>query len=387
MAFRILQIHNKYQIAGGEDSVVANEAELLRSNGHTVDQFLVSNSAIAGLRAKIAAAREVVYSMKSRVAVAEQIAFLRPDIVHVHNTFPRLTPAIYDACDEVNVPVVQTIHNFRLGCVNGLLLRNGNVCEKCWASSPYWGAVHACYRDSYVGSFVAARAISFHRSQDTWNRKIGRFIALTEFAKKKLIDLGIVAQKIVVKGNFVFDRALECADTESSARRGALFVGRFSKEKGIDLLVRAWKEIDYPLTIVGDGPLLAETQASAATHIRFLGQQDSARVRREMRRAAFLVLPSIWYEGFPMVCAEAFAAGLPVLGAAIGGIPELIGDDGGDLFFANSIEDLRRAAIELIHSPARCHQLSGLARARYERLYSPEANYSSLLAIYETVTE
>ncbi|MCP3391782.1 glycosyltransferase [Bradyrhizobium sp. CCGB12] len=378
---RILQVHNSYQRRGGEDTVVAAEAALLRQNGHHVEQLIVSNDQIIGFRQKLSAALSVTYSTSSRDWLKAKVGSARPEIVHFHNLFPLLTPSVYDACWDAGVPVVQTLHNYRLGCINGMLARNGAICEKCWIGSPLWGVLYRCYRSSALGSAAAALALAHQHAKKTYQTKVTRFIALTEFAKRKFVDLGLPEHRIVVKPNFVADSEEDLPKAE--ARHGALFVGRLSEEKGVSELVEAWREIDYPLTIVGEGPLKCNMQAISPQHIRYTGFLSSDEVRRMMRKSAFLVFPSRWYEGLPMVIVEAFACGLPVLGSALGGVAELLATgEGGWLVRPGSTSELRRLVQDILASPDDMNGKRLSAHRLFERELSSTVNYHQLISIY-----
>lgn len=191
----ILILHNTYQQAGGEDQVVANESALLRQNGDTVILHTVSNDGIKGFWRKMATAWQVPYSRSVRKEILEVIEAERPDVVHVHNIFPLLTPSVYDACREAGVPVVQTLHNYRNICPGSLLMREGEVCEKCIQGSPYQAVLHKCYRDSRLGSLAVARMVDFHRRRGTWLTKVDCFIAPTGFSKSKFVEAGFPPKK------------------------------------------------------------------------------------------------------------------------------------------------------------------------------------------------
>lgn len=381
---KILQIHNLYQQRGGEDIAAENEAALLVANGHKVARYLVSNDVIRGLRQRALAALSLAWSKRSKVAVAGEIERWQPDIVHVHNTFPLLTASIYDACAEAGVPVVQTLHNFRIACGGALFLRNGKICEKCLHGTPYWGAWHRCYRGSLAGSLAAAHATAYHRDNNTWNEKIARFIVLTQFARAKFIEAGIAPQRISVKPNFAWGSLDAPPPLDRAARGGALFVGRLSTEKGLHILMEAWRNVPYPLVIAGDGPLGPELRRKAPAHITFTGALAPAEIRRLMASAAFLVMPSICYEGFPMTMVEAYASGLPILGSAIGSVGELI-EDGvtGRLVSPGNADALASAARDFAANPRAVERMGQAARARYEAEFAPETNYRALMAIYK----
>ena len=377
----ILQVHNRYQHAGGEDAVVRAERALLEAKGHHVSLFEVSNDEIRGFWRKLRVALNVAYSQKSRDRLGKAISDFKPDVVHVHNFFPLLTPSVYDACREACVPVVQTLHNYRTLCPGALLMRDGRVCEDCIKGSAYRSVLYGCYRGSSLGTIAVARMVEFHRKCGTWREKVDCFVALTSFSKTKFVEAGFPEEIISVKPNF-YDG--EADDKSCSDREGALFVGRLSKEKGVHLLLKAWRGLDIPIRIVGDGPLLDEVKQSALLAVSTLGQRSGAEVLTQMRRAAFLVMPSVWYEGFPMVIAEAFAHGLPVIASRLGSMAEIV-EDGvtGLLFEAGNAEDLAAKVRWAIEHPDEMLQMGRNARSVYEEKYTSEANYRQLMEIYQ----
>jgi glycosyltransferase involved in cell wall biosynthesis len=379
---RILIVHNAYQQAGGEDAAVENERDLLRAAGHDVALSTVSNDSIDGYGDRLQTALHAAYSPFGLEWMRKRIDEFRPDIVQSHNLFPQLTPSVYDACAEAGVPVVQTLHNFRVTCAAATLLRDGVVCEKCVSATPYWGALHRCYRGSPLGSLVAAHMIDFHRRRGTWRDKVSMFFALTAFAREKFIAAGLPAARITVKPNYTPPTSAP----PSPNRRGALFVGRLSAEKGLASLLQAWNGIDYPLTIVGDGPLRQKLSTPAAPNIVFRGKLGADAVAAEMARAAFLIVPSIWYEMLPMVIIEAFAAGLPVFGSRIGGLSETIGDEvNGRLFAAGDADDMARVVRGAIGRRADLERLGQTARRTYEARYSAKAVLRLQIAAYESL--
>lgn len=380
---RILIAHNAYQQRGGEDSVVENECRLLREAGHDVDLLLVSNDVIKGIGATLKAAAEVTYSDAGRRMVADRIRAFRPDVLQVHNFFPRLTPAVYDAARDAGVPVVQTLHNFRITCASATLFRDGKICETCISSSPYQAVIHRCYRNSSAASLALSHMISVHRRRNTWARKVDRFFALTNFAKTKFIEAGVPADRIVVKPNFAPDRGER---RTAGQRRGALFVGRLSAEKGIAELVAAWKGMPHPLKVIGTGPLEARLRGVAPETVTFLGAMTADRVAVEMSEAAALVVPSTCYEGFPVVVAEAFAAGLPVAVSRLGGLPEIVRDNETGRHFAyDSPAEMREAVKQLLENPEIVNKLGRNARRRYEDCFSAAAVLAILERTYQDV--
>ena len=377
---RILQAHNLYQQAGGEDAVVANEAKLLTDHGQEVRLWSVDNAAITGPWAKLRTAWQVPYSHTARWRVAAAIADFAPDVVHVHNFFPLITPSVYDACRDAGVPVVQTLHNSRTICAGALLLRNGRPCEDCIHGSPYQGALHGCYRGSRPGSLAVARMIDRHRGRGTWRTKVDRFIALTEFAKAKFAEAGFPADKIAVKPNFVEDKGARAPEAD---HHGAVFVGRLSPEKGIGTLLAAWRDLDVRLRIAGDGPLMSMAQGTASPNVVPLGNLPPEAVNQEMARAAFLVMPSECYEGFPVTLAEAFCRGLPVIASRLGAMAEIVEDRVTGLHYTPAdAGDLAEKVRWAVDRPEEMRRMGANARRVFEEKYTPEVNYRQLMAVY-----
>lgn len=378
---KVLIVHNHYREAGGEDAMVAAERALLAAHGHETALFTVSNDAVAGLGGRIAAAWRAPYAAAAREALAARIEAERPAIVHIHNFFPLLSPAVYDACRAAGAPVVQTLHNYRLICPAATLLRAGRVCEDCVTGSPYRAALYGCYRGSRLGSLAVARMLARHRRRDTWGTRVDRFIALTAFARRKFIEGGLPAARIAVKPNFVMN---DPGTAPAEGRRGALYVGRLSAEKGVLNLIEAFRALDEPLRIVGDGPLAARLRAEAPANVAVLGPRDADAVADEMARAAFLVVPSLCYEGFPVVIAEAYARGLPVLASDLGGLAEIVEDGVTGLRFPpGDAAALAACAARLSAAPEARARMGTAARARFEARYSAAANYRMLRAIYD----
>jgi glycosyltransferase involved in cell wall biosynthesis len=381
---KVLLLHNRYQIAGGEDIVVQAEKALLEANGHQVALLEANNDDITSFWKKAQAAANTIYSNSSKQWVSAEIASFLPDVVHVHNFLPLLSPSVYYACREANVPVVQTLHNYRLLCPNGLFFRDGKVCEDCLVKNVPWpGVVHNCYRGSKAGTTVVATMLSVHRALHTWTNMVDAYIALTEFARQKFIQGGLPAEKIVVKPNFVY------SDPSQGNGQGgyALFVGRLSPEKGLETLLKAWEKIgkQLPLKIVGDGPL-ADMVADASQRligVEWLGRQPKEQVLTLMKEALVLVFPSMWYEGFPVVIAEAYAVGLPVIASNLGSPSSLIVHCRTGLHFRpNNPGDLTSQVEWVLNHPAEVTQMRQAARAEFEAKYTAQRNYQMLINIY-----
>ena len=386
---RVLLLHNYYRFGGGEDIVVHRERELLVAHGHDVRLYSASNKSVRTVWHGLMAAWQAPYSLGARRRVAAEIERFRPDIVHVHNFFPLLTPSVYDACHAAGVPVVQTLHNFRLTCLNALLFRDGHVCEDCLGRLVPWpGVLHACYRKNPAASGVVATMLTLHRLLGTWSKRVHIYVAPTDFVRKKLIEGGLPAERIVVKPHFV--------DPDPGPRKGqgnyALFVGRLTLEKGIDTVLTAWDRLGgrVPLKIVGEGP--EDHRVSAAVQriqgVEWVGRQSSKAVQALMGGAMMLLFPSAWYETFGLVIAEAYAAGVPVIAGDHGSMAGLV-EDGrtGFQFRFGDPEDLAEKAMWL-WSHARERAVMGrAARREFEQKYSAEQNYRALMDIYALAGE
>jgi glycosyltransferase involved in cell wall biosynthesis len=382
---KILIVHNRYQQAGGEDNVVAAEAKLLADHGHEVELWNADNKDLpGGLSGKIKTAISTTYSSASKAIARDKLQSFKPDVVHVHNFFPQISPSIYDACLDKGVPVVQTLHNYRLICPGAMLMRGGKICEQCITGSPYQAAWYGCYRGSKLGSLVVAHMVAQHRKQGTWQHKVNRFIALTDFAKSKFVEAGFPSDKIVVKANFAHDPLQESPRLNRTTPGFALFVGRISEEKGIKTLLQAWSILDDKtlLKVAGTGSLA--DLLPGKNNIVALGLQNSSEISRLMQQAAFLVLPSEWYEGFPLVLVEAFAHGLPVLASRLGSMADIIMDgETGLLFTTGDADDLASKAKWLMDNPLKTQELGENARRTFLAKYTAEQNYAELMAIYE----
>lgn len=379
---RILLAHNSYQQSGGEDAVVANEKELLTNSGCDVHLLHVHNNEINSFAKRLSTTLNVNDSPHGKRLMRAAIAQFRPDVVHAHNLFPLLTSSVYDACREAGIPVIQSLHNFRITCAGAILFRAGKPCEDCITGSPYQAALHGCYRGSRAGSLAVARMIDVHRRRNIWNTRVDRFIALTQFAKERCIAAGIAPERITVKPNYAPDPG-RVPPGSSPARAGALFVGRLTQEKGVHLLLKAWQGLTVPLTIIGDGPLKPDVVAASGGMITYRGAQTALEVRAAMREAAFLIMPSECYETFGMVIVEAFANALPVIASRLGAMGELVEHERtGFLFTAGDAADLAAKVRSAAARPQELRAIGAEARATYEARYTPEANLRSLMAIY-----
>lgn len=381
---KLLLCHNYYQQPGGEDQSFAAEARLLEANGHDVVRLTLHNDAIDRM-SRPAVAGRTLWNRQVYTQVRALIRREKPQLMHCTNTFPLISPAVYYAARKEKVPVVQSLRNYRLLCPNALFLRDGRVCEDCLGKAVPWpGVLHGCYRGSRTASAVVAALSAGHRLLGTWRHAVDFYFTLTEFARQKFVQGGLEAERIAVKPNFIDP------DPGPGEGRGgyAVFVGRLSPEKGIELLLAAWQRLSsrLPLKIVGDGPLAdkVRTATTADARIEWLGRRSPEEVLALVGDAAFLVMPSIWYETFGRTIIEAFARGTPVLASRIGALAELV-DEGrtGLLFRPSDAVDLESALERLLANPAQLLQMRQEARREYESKYTAAINYRLLLAIYQ----
>ena len=385
---KIVMVHNSYRQAGGEDVVFQSEKRLLERAGHTVIPFVRSNMELKddSLVDRIGVAGRMIWSRESRQGLAAILEAERPDLVHMHNTFMVISPSIYSACSERGIPVVQTLHNFRLLCPGSSFFRNGNVCEECVHHSLFRSVLHGCYRNSRQASAAVALTLATHRALGTWESSVTRYIALTRFAKYKFVQAGFPSERMVVKPNFT--------DPDPGERLGAgeyaVFIGRLDRTKGTRVLPDAWKRlrVKYPLHVVGDGPdrewMEAQVRELRISEVVFRGRLSRAEVVEVVKGARFTIAPSTWYEGFPMCIVESFACGTPVLCSRLGGMSEVVDDQVTGLHFNPSDpEDLAKKAEWAWNHPLELARMGRVARRRYESDYSAEKNYSQLMEIYE----
>jgi glycosyltransferase involved in cell wall biosynthesis len=384
----VLAIHNHYQQPGGEDKAFAAETRLLEANGDEVIRYTTHNDRVA-LLGPFDLVQKTIWNKDTYRDIRKIIRERKPDVMHVHNTFPLISPAAFAAARDGGVPVVQTLHNFRLLCANGLLFRDGHVCEDCVGRTIPWPAVvHKCYRDDLAASAVVASMLLFHRAKGTWQHDVDLFIALTDFARSKLIEGGLPAAKIVVKPNFIEWEVDSPPSDGESEHDYLLYVGRLSEEKGIRTLLAAWNASSelLPLHIVGDGPLKEEVLGAAATNprIRYLGYRPAAEVQQLLMGARALVFPSECYEMFPLVVLEAYSMALPVIASRSGSV-ECIVEDGqtGILFSVASSADLSDKVRQATFDPEEMARMGRNARAVYLERYTGSVNYGRLREVYE----
>jgi glycosyltransferase involved in cell wall biosynthesis len=385
---KIALVHNAYQQAGGEDAVFEQECRMLENAGQKIVTYCRTNwdtDGYSGLR-RLSLAKRTIWASDSRREFTELLRREKPDVVHVHNTFVMISPSIYSACREAGVPVVQTLHNYRLLCPAGTFFRDGKLCEECLHHSLIRSVEHSCYHDSYSASAVVASMLAYHRARDTWRREISCFVALTQFARNKFMEGGLPGEKIFVKPNFV--------SPDPGARTGigdyALFAGRLSPEKGVGTILAAWKRlsVSVPLVIIGGGPdhdsLKSRAASEGLTNVEFKGQLPREQTLAAINNARFVIISSEWYETFCMAIAESFACSTPVICSRMGVMQELVENNRTGIHFGPSdSEDLARKVEWGWTHPDEMHAMGIAARAEYEAKYTAEANYPKLMEIYE----
>lgn len=389
---KILVVHNTYQQPGGEDVVVGQETSLLKSAGHKVIRYNRSNLEIRELTVlnKLTFPKQIIWSKRAVQELKELIQREKPDVAHFHNTFVMISPAAYYACKEMGVPVVQTLHNYRLLCPRADFFRDNHVCEDCFGKTTVFsGVMHGCYHNSRLQSLGVAMVLLIHRSLNTWQEKIDSYIALTEFARQKYIQGGLPPNKIVVKPNFVLD----VPGPKEGPGDYAIMVGRLSPEKKVLTVLYAMEKVSkVPLIIVGGGPeeeKISETIAGLKLNsVRLLGRRPRNEVFDLMKNARLTIFPSEWYETFGMSVIESFACGVPVVASRLGAMEEIIENERTGLHFTpGDPEDLAEKIKWAWTHPQEMAKMGQEARREYEAKYTAERNYKMLMDIYKIAIE
>lgn len=389
---RILQVYNRYRTYGGEDVVVDLEADLLRSRGHEVELLTASTGELedTSILQLAAAGLGTVWSFRGYSLMKKAIERFSPDLVHVHNTFPLLSPSVYWAAHQLNVPVVQTLHNFRFTCANAHLLRDDKACESCVGRSPWPALRYRCFHQSLSQTSAVVAMNMVHRWLGTYENLIAGYIALTEFSRTVLVRAGLPEAKTFVKPNFVPTRM-----TSDLVRHSQMaFVGAISRAKGAHLLLQAWSRImptDSNLVLIGDGPDRVKLQQEYASNptISWYGVLPHEEVLQTLSESQFLVLPSLCYENFPLVLLEAWSVGTPVVVPDHGAFPSLVSHcQQGMLFSSGDVESLAITLTQALETRDDVWtQWSQSARKKYLAHYTQDANYEQLMYIYSRVVQ
>lgn len=391
---RVLLVHNRYALRGGEDESTAAERMLLEAYGETVELYEVSNEGLDSyasfdarrLPAALRLGAGSIWSQATYRAIRRRVERFRPDVVHVQNTFPRLSASVHHAARAGGAAVVQTLRNYRQLCPKASFYRAGNTCEDCVGKLiPTPSLRHSCYRDSRAATAWVAAGQVTHSALGTWTSKVDLYIAPSEFARQKFIDGGFArSERIVVKPNFL---AVDPGPGDG-AEGHFLYVGRLSEEKGIRTLLAAWPLVTdgQHLTILGNGPLNREVDQFVRRHpeVTWRGRVSNAEAVAEMGRARALIFPSEWYETFGRVAMEAFARGTPVIGSDIGAVAEIVGgSSGGVLYPAGDAAALADRMNHLARDETAVAGMRRDARLTYEAKYTAAENYNRLVAAYE----
>lgn len=386
---RLLHIHNYYLQSGGEDQVFETETGLLEDFGHEVIRYTRHNSELADW-ASIRMAVNTVWNRELYTSADRLLIETKPDVCHIHNTFPLISPSLYYACKKHHVPVVQRLPNYRLICPNALLLRDGKICMDCVGKKfPYPGVWHACYRDSTMQSLGVAVMLAVHRILRTWQRKVDVYVALNNYGKQLFVRGGLPQEKIMVSPNVVDP------DPGIAGKSGkfALYIGRLSVEKGLFTLLEAWKSLpDIPLKIVGDGPLMIrlvnKKETEQIVNIEFLGRKSHAETISILRNARLLIFPSEWLETFGLGIIEALACGVPVIASRQKTIEEIVQHgQNGFLFEPGNASDLAYTVNQYWNKMDVLNSMGAKARNSYLTKYSKQQKYESLMEIYERALE
>jgi glycosyltransferase involved in cell wall biosynthesis len=359
---------------------------MLESNGHEVGVYLRTYDELARVNAATLA-MQALWSARTYVDVRRLIRARRPQVLHAHNIFPLISASVYHAAHAEGVPVVQTLHNYRLVCPASTLLREDRPCELCVGHLPLPAVRYKCYRGSRAQSLAFSTILTTHRAIGTWDRAVDAYIALTQFGRRIFVRGGLPEDRIFVRHN-----AIETPAVTTHDRAGpAVYLGRLSPEKGIRVLIEAWRRLpEVPLDIIGDGPLRDEVRAAIAApelaQVRLVGPLSHTDAIERLSRARMLVFPSLCYEGFAYSIVESLSLGVPVIASRLGAQAEVVRDGvSGLLFKADDADALRAAVRRLVASPELVTQLSDGARREFRERFSPEGSYAALIDVYEAV--
>jgi glycosyltransferase involved in cell wall biosynthesis len=394
-SLKIVMVHNYYQYRGGEDTATESLVTMLGGLGHKVTLLTENNDRINNFnkQEKLELFLNTSWNKKAEQQLRSQLSTLKPDLLHVHNFFPLFSPGIHSAAKSLNIPTIQHLHNFRLGCLNGYLYRQQNICELCVGNNPWRGVMYRCYRNSLPASLAVWNMITFNRWHQTWLTDVDTFIAPSRFAAEKLIQIGIPSNRLHIHPNLILDPLPNQTCPPLPEIPTFLYVGRLSPEKGVIKLLEAWQKLNQPqwqLQIVGDGPEKANledfSREKQLINVHFTGYQSQSGVIAAIKQATVIIVPSQWYETFGRVVIEAFACGRTVLVSNLGALTELVTE--GETGFLLNPDELTTWVERLKwcgENPAAIQRMGQKARQSYLANYSLEVNYQQLLAIYQTV--
>jgi len=382
---KILQVHNSYLYAGGEDRVVAVEAGALRDAGDEVVVARVANPSRVGAQSGNLAFAP--WNPKSARWMASMVDKHTPDLAHVHNTWYRLSPSVINALKRRSVPVVMTVHNYRMMCANAVFFRDGSPCTDCLGRQPWRSVVHRCYRDSAAQSFIAAGTIVINRSMNTWENGVDRFVVSTKFVEDRLIEAGFPRDRMRIVPPLIPDAGPRTQPPSASS--AVVYVGRVDQGKGLETVFEAWRRMPAPfeLLVVGEGPLRASFEALEVPRVRFLGWRDRADVERILRTSRAMVFPSAYFETLGLSLAEGLAAGLPVIAGSVGTRPEVLGNDGAGWLVEPTDTDEWESALRALADDHAVDRAGTAARSRYDSEFAPSVALQRLKAVYRELVE
>lgn len=380
---KVLIVHNYYQHKGGEDSVVANEVQLLRKNGVEVLEYYRHNSEINTFSAvkKISMLSNTAYAKDSYRELSNFIEKHKPDICHVHNFFPLITTAVYGACKAHGVPVVQTLHNYRLACLNGMFIRENKACEDCVTGSLLLGVARKCYRDSFVQSYAVANMVLSNKRKGVWNSMVDRYLTFTEFSKEKFMAIGIDEQLLTIKPNFV---DVQPRSKQLSEVPTFVYLGRLDESKGINVLLEAALELKkIQFKIIGKDTEGFVEKLNRYENVEYLGEMPHEDAMIALSNAHGLVFPSLCYEGMPMTILEAFALRTTVIASNMGAMKSVVKHEkNGLLFSPGSGRELAHQITRLLEDSNGGQQLVENAHSDYISLYSETSAWKQLKSVY-----
>lgn len=388
---KILMVHNYLRPPSGENTVFEQERGLLESKGHEVIAYTRQNSEIEamGFLKKTAVPLRAFWSLTDHAGIRRIAETQRPDVAHFHNIFPLVSPSAYRACKGAGIPVVQTLHHFRIVCPGALLFREGRVCEDCAGMRFLPGIRHGCYRNSSVQTAGMAAVVNFHRMMRTWQDCVDLYIALSDFALDTYRRLGFPSKSFYVKGNFLQDPTEPVYYDEGYG----VYIGRIGEEKGIPALLDALGECpEIPFKMMGDGPLVGylggRLKENGFQNVEYLGVKSHDECMKHLTKARFLVLPSQCFEGSPMVLLEAMSAGKPVVVSNIGVLPAMVSDGANGYVFAPGASNELSARMKRLHAdPGGAREMGRKGRALFEEKYTREVNYNKLMEAYQKAIE
>ncbi|MDX1977517.1 MAG: glycosyltransferase family 4 protein [Pseudanabaenaceae cyanobacterium bins.68] len=391
----IAMIHNRYQYVGGEDVSTDADVELLRAYGHQVSLIELHNDSIKTYSQleKLRLFAETPWNQRIYGEIRSHLQTLQPDILHVQNFFPLFSPSVHGAAKSLNIPSIQHLHNFRLGCLNGYLFRNGKICQTCVGHNPWRGVPYRCYRDSAIASLAVWGMVTLNRWRRTWEQDVSGFITPSQFAANQLQQIGIPSDRLHVKPSVINPPIGKDLGSNTSNQPNFLFVGRLSPEKGVIILLQAWAALNQPdwqLTILGDGAERLKLERfvvdSGLKNVKFLGYLPAAQIMEVIQSATAIAVPSQWYETFGRVVIEAFACEKPVLASDLGALSELITPAHNGFLLPSDRPDSWTAQLYWCGKNPEVLKIMGAnARQTYQANYTRLSIYNQLIKIYNSV--